>query len=96
MKKSLIVFACALGILFLAGCAPGVNPMENNPQDAREVAGFLLGVWHGMICIVTFIISLFNDNVQMYEVVNNGTWYNLGFLIGASGALGGGIASAKR
>jgi len=45
-------------------------------------AGFWLGVWHGIICPITFLVSLFNDNVGIYEVRNNGNWYNFGFVAG--------------
>jgi hypothetical protein len=30
----------------------------------------------------TLIISFFNEDVQMYEVHNNGREYNLGYLLG--------------
>ncbi len=83
-------------MIMLSGCAPGPNVAMDYVGPARDLAGFWLGLWHGLICIVTFIISLFNDNVQMYEVVNNGGWYNLGFLLGASCALGGSGAASRR
>jgi hypothetical protein len=37
----------------------------------------------------TFVISLFNDNVNVYEVNNNGNWYDFGFFFGVLNALGG-------
>jgi hypothetical protein len=46
--------------------------------------------------LITFIISLFSDNVHFYEVHNSGGWYNFGFLLGASSALGGSGASASK
>ena len=51
--------------------------------------------WHGIIVPITFIISLFSDTVGIYEVSNNGGWYDFGFLIGASLFLGGGGAGAR-
>ncbi len=95
MKTWHIVIGFA-AVLFFAGCAPGPNVALDLADPAREVAGFWLGLWHGFICIITFIVSLFNDQVHMYEVVNNGPLYNLGFLIGASCALGGGGAAWRR
>lgn len=53
-------------------------------------AGFLAGLWHGLICVITFIISLFAPGVRIYETHNTGRWYDFGFLIGASIAFGGG------
>ncbi len=44
---------------------------------------------------ITFIISLFSDTVGIYEVHNNGGWYDFGFVIGASVFLGGTGAGAK-
>jgi hypothetical protein len=64
-------------------------------QPGATPAGFLAGLWHGLIAPITFSISLFNVNVRMYETNNNGRWYDFGFLIGISGSLGGGGASVK-
>ena len=94
--KTLLSIAGLFALLFLSGCMPGPNIAMDYVAPGQDVAGFWQGLWHGFICILTFIISLFNDNVQVYEVVNNGMWYNLGFLIGASSALGGSGAAARR
>jgi len=45
-------------------------------------AGFLGGLWHGIIAPITFIVSLFVDGVSIYESHNNGRWYEFGFLLG--------------
>ncbi len=61
-----------------------------------DVAGFWLGVWHGLISPITFVISLFTDTVNLYEVHNNGNWYDFGFVIGAGIGLGsGGLGRRK-
>ena len=65
----------------------GPNSKYNRPE-ARP-AGFWAGVWHGLILPITFLVSLFNRGVRIYEVNNSGLWYDFGFLIGASGTLGG-------
>lgn len=57
--------------------------------DAKS-AGFWAGYWHGMIAPITFIIGLFDPGVRIYET-NNSKWYDLGFILGASSALGGGV-----
>jgi hypothetical protein len=74
--------------LLLAGCAAGPN-VAAHVQDA-QVAGFWLGLWHGLISPITFLVSLFNRNVNVYEVINNGNWYNFGFMIGVSTVFSGG------
>lgn len=71
------------GALLVAGCAAGPNTAVNTPGPEGTVAGFWLGLWHGLIAPITFIISLFHPKVQFYEVHNNGAWYNFGFVLGA-------------
>ena len=64
--------------------SPGPNPQLNDPDDAGRVAGIAQGLWHGLIAPVTGVGSFFNPAMQMYEVHNNGSEYNLGFLIGVA------------
>jgi hypothetical protein len=91
----LLALVVAVGGLALAACAPGANDVAAGV--GQEPAGFWLGLWHGIITPVTFPISLFNDNVNIYEVHNNGNWYNFGFVLGLSVVFGSGSrASAPR
>ena len=86
-----------LTVCFAAGCAAGPNVFKNSPGPNGVVAGFWLGLWHGFISPFAFIVSLLNDKVTVYELHNNGTWYNLGFLFGTAMIWGGGGgASARR
>ncbi len=62
--------------------APGPNPLMNQPDANGRVALTGAGLWHGIIAPITLIISFFNPDVQMYEVHNSGSEYNLGFLLG--------------
>jgi hypothetical protein len=73
-------------LLLLSSCAAGPNTAAGTGEDP---AGFWLGLWHGIIAPVTFVISLFTDDVSVYEVANDGNWYDFGFFIGAAIALGG-------
>ena len=98
MKRVLVVGIVALVCVVLAGCAAGPNDLTGLPDETGEVAGFWLGLWHGFIAPVTFIVSLFSDGVRIYEVHNNGGWYDFGFLLGMSiifGGSGGGAASRR-
>jgi hypothetical protein len=63
---------------------PGPNPEQTKPDAAGRVAGIVQGLWHGLIAPVTLIGSFFNPDMQMYEVHNNGTEYNLGYLFGVA------------
>ncbi len=89
LRKLSIIFLCVfILIIVTSSCAPG-----NTRFDAKP-AGFWAGLWHGLICVITFIISLFSKSVTMYEVSNSGGWYNFGFLLGAAIALGGSCGSS--
>ncbi len=92
-RRLILVALLIVAMLALASCAPGPNEFAGSGGD---VAGFWAGLWHGIIAPVTFIISLFNHNVSMYEVHNNGGWYNFGFLFGAMTLWGGGGGGAAR
>lgn len=99
MKKTLKIIAILVMIILVVSCTAGINQMENKPDKDGEVAGFLKGLWNGFIILFSFIISLFNDNVTIYEVHNSGGWYNFGFLLGIMlffGGSGGGAASRRR
>lgn len=93
MKKVIVIVACAFLIM---SCAAGVNPQQDKPSEKGETASFLQGLWHGFILPVTFVISLFAPDVNVYETHNNGGWYNFGFLLGAAIILGGGGGTAGR
>jgi hypothetical protein len=98
MKKAIVIVLLAMLVLSLAACAAGPNPQAGikRLEAGAHPAGFLTGLWHGAIAPITFVISLFNRNVTMYEVYNNGGWYNFGFLLGLSIAFGGGGRASKR
>ena len=76
----------------------GPAPRRHTSVEASG-AGFWLGFWHGIIIPVTFVISLFNDNVSIYDVHNNGNWYDFGFMLGIAGpfsGIAGGSSVARR
>jgi len=49
---------------------------------APNAPGFLLGLWHGFIFPVAWIVSLFMPSVAVYAVPNNGGWYDFGYFLG--------------
>ncbi len=95
-KKTLSAATLVLLGLMTAGCAPGTNNLVDTPDAEGDVAGFWLGLWHGFIVLFTFIVSLFSDGVQVYEVHNTGGWYDFGFLLGLMMFFGGGGGEACR
>lgn len=95
--KTILLLGFALLLIFtLSACAAGANPRVNQADEVGEVAGFWRGLWHGLITPITFIISLFNDNINIYEVANNGGWYNFGYVLGVSIVFGGSGGGAGR
>jgi hypothetical protein len=92
---SVVLLLLALLLLALTSCAPGPNAQEGVTAQGTEIAGFWLGLWHGVIAPITFIVSLFTDTVNVYEIHNNGNWYNFGFVLGAGVLLGGGGAGSR-
>jgi hypothetical protein len=82
---------CLLPLLLLAGCAATQTAAAVQPQ----APGFLLGVWHGFIFPVAWILSLFMPDVSVYAVPNNGGWYDFGYFIGVV-FLGVGSHGARR
>ena len=73
--RSAAIFALSLT---LAACAATQGPAVVEPG----APGFLLGVWHGFIFPIAFIVSLFTDSVAVYAVPNNGGWYDFGYFVG--------------
>ncbi len=96
MKKTAVLFLLLAGIVLFSSCAPGPNKLAKTADSEGDVAGFWLGLWHGLIAPITFIVSLFSDKVTLYEVHNSGGWYNFGFVLGAGLFLSGGILGRKK
>jgi hypothetical protein len=92
-RLPVVVVLSLLGlIVLLSSCAADPNPLVGAGDDSP---GFLMGLWHGIIIFFSFPISLFTDDVSVYEVANDGNWYDFGFFLGAMIALGGGGAGAR-
>jgi hypothetical protein len=94
LVRTLVVASLVLaGAVFLSSCAPDPNPAVGSGEDSP---GFLMGLWHGVIIFFTFVISLFTDDVTVYEVANDGNWYDFGFFLGLLISLGGMGAGSRR
>lgn len=78
--------------ILISGCAD-VTPIKECIVDSPY--GFWGGLWHGLVSPISFIGSLFSDNIAMYAVNNNGGWYNFGFLFGICIGLGISNRSSK-
>jgi hypothetical protein len=93
-KSCLLLFVVILALVFMS-CAPG-NENWNQEINPGNKAGFWAGIWHGAIIIVTFIVSLFTNDVGIYEINNTGWPYNLGFIIGLNISIGGMFSGGKK
>jgi hypothetical protein len=96
MTRALPLLGVIALVLLLAACGAGPNPEMGVARQGGDVAGFWQGLWHGFISPITFIISLFNNDVSIYEVHNDGNWYDFGFVLGAGILFGGGFLGLGR
>jgi len=88
-RRLALTTSLVLLVLALSACAASTNSMVG----AAPRSGFLMGLWHGAISPITFLVSLFSSDVAIYEVRNAGHWYDLGFLLGCSIAFSGAARS---
>ena len=64
--------------LLTTGCAA----TQASTAVAAAAPGFWLGLWHGFIFPVAWIVSVFTPSVAIYAVPNNGGWYDFGYFLG--------------
>lgn len=74
----------------------GPNELQNSVNEKGEIAGFWRGLWHGLIVPFAFLTSLFKEDVGLYEVHNNGNWYNFGFILGLMIVFGGNSGAGRQ
>lgn len=77
-SRVLLLVAAAL---LVGGCAAVA---DDGARLADDGAGFWLGLWQGLILTITFLVSLFQDGVGIYEVHNDGAWYDFGYVLGVA------------
>jgi hypothetical protein len=75
MKRVVIL---AAGVLALTACAA----TQQADAIAPTAPGFLLGLWHGFVFPVAWVVSLLVPKVAVYAVPNNGGWYDFGYFLG--------------
>ena len=86
MPRTLRLAALVGMLALLAACAHQVPAAV---ERAPGTPGFLWGVWHGFVFPFAWIGSLFDPDIAVYAVPNNGGWYDFGFFLGVC-VLGGG------
>jgi hypothetical protein len=90
MQKNLNRFvSISVLILLMVACT------ATQPTATGGTPGFWFGLWHGFIAPITFIISLFPNDLRIYAFPNAGLWYDFGFMLGISGFSGGIFAGSR-
>lgn len=92
MKKTNWLLFILLAVVFTS-CAD-TQPHISNCLTGHTY-GFWGGLWHGLIAPLSWIGSLFSDDIAVWAVNNNGGWYTFGFVLGV-GALTGSASSSKK
>jgi hypothetical protein len=82
-------------VLVFGSCTASQVPYDH-AASIEPVPGFWKGFWHGFIAPISFIVSLFTDDVRVYAFPNTGRWYDFGFMLGIHGFSGGLFAGARR
>jgi len=91
-RRGRLAAAAAL-LLALTACASQID--AGVAHDAGT-PGFLWGLWHGFVFPFAWIGSLFDPDIAVYAVPNNGGWYDFGFFLGVTVLGGGSWFSSKR
>ena len=82
MKRRAVWVTVAGIAILMASCARQSSlPVANPP-------GFWRGLFDGLVVFFSLIASIFTD-IRIYAYPNAGGWYDLGYFIGVSAALGG-------
>ena len=82
--KTYLLIGVLVGLLLISGCVPG-----DGSSTSADPAGFFSGIWHGWIAPISLIWGFFNPSIRVYETVNSGWWYDLGFYVAIIGGFGG-------
>lgn len=80
MRRS--ISGAVLALLFSAMLALGGCAHQVASAVTPAAPGFLLGVWHGFIFPVAWVLSLLVPDIAVYAVPNNGGWYDFGYFVG--------------
>lgn len=72
-------------VILLSGCADSISFEQ---AINTEQVGFWYGLWHGLIIPFSWLVSLFDDDVAIYAIYNNGGWYDFGYFLGLGGLSG--------
>lgn len=76
MKTLFTLILITAVLLTVSGCLP------NDVIEKDDEAGFFMGIWHGWVCWLSFILGIFTE-IRIYAAHNTGWWYDCGWMLGA-------------
>ena len=68
-------------LLYLLAFWVFANTVIARPYPS-EYDNFFWGLLQGFFLVPSFVLSLFDDHVAIYQIRNIGGWYDLAFIIG--------------
>ena len=89
IQKS-VCLLLTIALITAAGCMPG-----DGEYTEDQPAGFFWGVWHGLIAPISLIWGLFNSEIRLYEPLNTGWAYDLGFYLAVIGGFSSFSSSSR-
>jgi hypothetical protein len=92
LVRHFAVVSLSAAALLLSGCFAE----QAAAATGDGAPGFWMGLWHGIIAPIAFIVSLFSDHVRIYAVPHAGRWYDFGFMIGIGGFTHGASRGVRR
>lgn len=78
MKRLLLFGTIAL---LMTSCATSVDA-TTCIHTGESVGGFWWGLWNGMTAGFSFLGSLLDSSISIYDINNKGGLYDLGFVLG--------------
>lgn len=90
-KRVLLLLMILSLSMFMVACVPG-----DGSYSQVKPANFFSGVWHGWIAPISLILGFFTPNYRVYEIINTGWSYDLGFYIAIISGFGGISLSRKK
>lgn len=84
-----------VAFVLVFGSCTASQPRPGSLPSIEPIPGFWKGFWHGFIAPISFVVSLFSNDVRVYAFPNSGRWYDFGFMLGISGFSGGLFAGAR-
>ncbi|WP_344063555.1 hypothetical protein [Terrabacter lapilli] len=87
---------CGARVQCVGAAAGGLRCRGESGGREQRLGRVLAGSVAGVHRPIAFLVSLFNHSVGIYEVHNNGAWYDFGYIVGLTIFFSGGTAGGAR